>query len=140
MEKTTGILIDTNVLVSKKVEIVEGFWDQLYVTPIVLLEYLNWATESRNTWLSRGDKSRAQGYMRLIKLLPQVLEALGVKILAVEYNISDLVEAVMLVEKRSVDPGDALNAIATRKYKLRVLTMDRDWLRLKDYTVDVILV
>lgn len=140
MGRAKGVLVDTNVLVSKKLVILHTIEENLYVTPVVVLEYLNWALESRNIWLSRGDVERARGYERLMELFPSLLEELGVEVLDQEYSLEELSNAIDLVLRRGVDPGDALNAITTRKMGLKVVTGDRDWLRLKDYVKDVILV
>jgi len=140
MGRAKGVLVDTNVLVSKKLVILHTIEENLYVTPVVVLEYLNWALESRNIWLSRGDVERARGYERLMELFPSLLEELGVEVLDQEYSLEELSNAIDLVLRRGVDPGDALNAITTRKMGLKVVTGDRDWLRLRDYVEDVILV
>lgn len=140
MGEARGVLVDTNVLVSKKLVTLYTIEENLYVTPIVVLEYLNWALESRNTWLSRGDVERARGYERLMELLPSLLEELGIEVVDQKFSLEELGGAVGLILGRGVDPGDALNAITTRKMGLKVVTGDRDWLRLRDYVEDVILV
>lgn len=140
MGRAKGVLVDTNVLASKKLVILHTIEGNLYVTPVVVLEYLNWALESRNIWLSRGDVERARGYERLMELFPSLLEELGVEVLDQEYSLEELSNAIDLVLRRGVDPGDALNAITTRKMGLKVVTGDRGWLRLRDYVEDVILV
>ena len=49
--------------------------------PIVLLEYFNWALESRNIWRAKGDDKRARGYERLVEQLPSLLLELGIELL-----------------------------------------------------------
>lgn len=139
MEKRGGVIVDTCVLASKKLEALKTLNARLYVTPTVLLEYLNWALESRNRWLAKGDAKRAKGYERLIELLPSVLQELGIEIVGQELTIAELREAVDLVLKRGVDPGDALNALVARKKGLSVATLDQDWQRLSDYALPVAL-
>lgn len=111
---------------------------KLYVTPIVLHEYFNWALESRNLRLARGDVERAKGYERLIELLPSVLAELGMEILEQKFTIAELREVANLILQRSVDPGDALNAITAKKEDMSIVTLDEDWQRLSDYVTAVI--
>lgn len=138
MEERREAIVDTCVLVSKKLEALRTLNAKLYITPVVLLEYLNWAMESRNIWLVKGDAKRAKGYERLIELLPSALLELGVEVLEQKFTISELREAVGLVLQRDVDPGDALNAITARKRGMSIVTLDKDWQRLSDYTVTII--
>lgn len=138
MEERREAIVDTCVLVSKKLEALRTLNAKLYITPVVLLEYLNWAMESRNIWLVKGDAKRAKGYERLIELLPSALLELGVEVLEQKFTISELREAVGLVLQRDVDPGDALNAITARKRGMSIITLDKDWQRLSDYTVTII--
>ncbi|RSN74548.1 type II toxin-antitoxin system VapC family toxin [Candidatus Methanodesulfokora washburnensis] len=138
MEERREAIVDTCVLVSKKLEALRTLNAKLYITPVVLLEYLNWAMESRNIWLVKGDAKRAKGYERLIELLPSALLELGVEVLEQKLTISELREAVGLVLQRDVDPGDALNAITARKRGMSIVTLDKDWQRLSDYTVTII--
>jgi predicted nucleic acid-binding protein len=138
LEERREAIVDTCVLVSKKLEALRTLNAKLYITPVVLLEYLNWAMESRNIWLVKGDAKRAKGYERLIELLPSALLELGVEVLEQKFTISELREAVGLVLQRDVDPGDALNAITARKRGMSIITLDKDWQRLSDYTVTII--
>jgi predicted nucleic acid-binding protein len=138
LEERREAIVDTCVLVSKKLEALRTLNAKLYNTPVVLLEYLNWAMESRNIWLAKGDVKRAKGYERLIELLPSALLELGVEVLEQKFTISELREAVGLVLQRDVDPGDALNAITARKRGMSIVTLDKDWQRLSDYTVTII--
>jgi len=138
LEERREAIVDTCVLVSKKLEALRTLNAKLYITPVVLLEYLNWAMESRNIWLVKGDAKRAKGYERLIELLPSALLELGVEVLEQKLTISELREAVGLVLQRDVDPGDALNAITARKRGMSIVTLDKDWQRLSDYTVTII--
>jgi len=138
VEEHRRVVVDTCVLVSRKLEALRTFNAKLYVTPVILLEYFNWALESRNRALAKGDAERAKGYERLIELLPLTLLELGIEITEQRLTIAELREAASLVLQRSVDPGDALNAVTARKMGLGVVTLDRDWQRLSDYAVDVI--
>ena len=106
---------------------------------MVILEYLNWALESRDAWLGRGDAKRARGYERLIELLPSVLAELGIGVLEQRFTLQELREAAGLVLRRSVDPGDALNAVTAKSAGLGVVTLDRDWERLSDYAAPLII-
>ena len=138
---TEGYIVDTNVLVSKRLRLLEGLAAEgarLYVTPVTLLEYMNWAVEQRNRALARGERSRAEGYERLVALLPGLLDALGIEVLAMDIDSRDLEEAARLVRERAVDPGDALNAVVAKKHRLGVVTGDHDWRRLRDYAVEVL--
>ena len=138
MEERGGVIVDTCVLVSRKLEALRALNARLYVTPVVLLEYLGWALESRNFWLAKGDARRARGYERLIEYLPSVLLELGVEVLEQGFALSELREAVGLVLQRGVDPGDALNAVTARRAGLGVVTLDSDWQRLSDYAAAVV--
>jgi predicted nucleic acid-binding protein len=138
LEERREAIVDTCILVSKKLEALRTLNAKLYITPVVLLEYLNWAMESRNIWLVKGDAKRAKGYERLIELLPSILLELGIDVLEQKFTISELREAVGLVLQRDVDPGDALNAITARKRGMSIVTLDKDWQRLSDYTVTMI--
>ncbi len=140
MEEAGGVLIDTSVLVSKKLGTVLGLREPLYVTPVVILEYLNWVIESRNMWFTKGDTKRAEGYERLVKLLQGLLEELDVEVVDQKLDIVDLGDIVTLVLEREVDPGNALNAVTAKKMNLKVVTRDKDWEKLRDYAKEVILV
>jgi len=139
VEERRGVAVDACVLVSKKLEALRTFNAKLYVTPVTLLEYFNWALESRNRALAKGDAKRAKGYERLIELLPSALLELGIEVAEQGLSIEELKEAAGLVLQRGVDPGDALNAVTARKMRLGVVTLDRDWQRLSDYAAGVIL-
>jgi len=139
LEERRGVIVDTCVLASRRLEALRTFNARLYVTPVVLLEYLNWALESRNRSLARGDAGRAKGYERLIELLPSALLELGIEITEQRLTITELREAASLVLQRGVDPGDALNAVTARKVGLGIVTLDRDWQRLSDYAATVII-
>ena len=52
----------------------------------------------------------------------------------------DLKEITILIIQRNIDPGDATNAITTKKQKLKIITQDKDWQRLQDYTKETILI
>jgi predicted nucleic acid-binding protein len=138
VEERGGAIVDTCVLASKKLGALKALNVKPYVTPVVLLEYFNWALESRNLRLARGDVERAKGYERLIELLPLVLAELGMEVLEQRFTIAELREVANLVLQRSVDPGDALNAITAKKKKMGIVTLDEDWQRLSDYVTAVI--
>jgi len=138
VEERRGVVVDTCVLVSRKLEALRTLNAKLYVTPVILLEYFNWALESRNRALAKGDAKRAKGYERLIELLPLTLLELGIEIAEQRLTIAMLREAASLVLQRGVDPGDALNAVTARKLGLGVTTLDRDWQRLTDCAAGVI--
>ncbi len=140
MEKAKRVLVDTNILVSKKIVELKLLERELYVTPVIILEYLNWALESYNEMMSRREYERAKGYMRLIELFPHLLDELGISVIGQELSLEDLARAIRLVVERNVDPGDALNAVTASKLGLGVVTGDRDWLRLEDYVEEVILI
>jgi predicted nucleic acid-binding protein len=139
VEERGGVVVDACVLVSRKLEALRTFNARLYVTPVTLLECFNWALESRNRALAKGDAKRAKGYERLIGLLPSALLELGIGVAEQGFSIGELKEAAGLVLQRGVDPGDALNAVTARKMGLGVVTLDRDWQRLSDYAAGVIL-
>ena len=139
MEGRRGVIVDTCVLVSKKLEALRAFNARLYVIPVTLLEYFNWALESRNRALAKGDAKRAKGYERLIELLPLTLLELGIEVAEQRLTNAELREVAGLILQRGVDPGDALNAVTARRMGLGVVTLDRDWQRLTDYAAGVIL-
>lgn len=138
MEGRGGAIVDTCVLASKKLRALRALNVKLYVTPVVLHEYFNWALESRSLRLARGDVERAKGYERLIELLPSALAELGMEILEQKFTIAELREVANLILQRSVDPGDALNAITAKKENMSIVTLDEDWQRLLDYVTAVI--
>jgi len=139
LEGRRGVIVDTCVLVSKKLEALRAFNARLYVIPVTLLEYFNWALESRNRALAKGDAKRAKGYERLIELLPLTLLELGIEVAEQRLTNAELREVAGLILQRGVDPGDALNAVTARRMGLGVVTLDRDWQRLTDYAAGVIL-
>ncbi len=67
------------MLVYEKQCVLRDLPGPLYVTPVVVLEYMNWAIASRSRMLAKRMHERAKGYERLIGLLPSLLEALGVE-------------------------------------------------------------
>ena len=140
MEEARGILIDTNILASKKLKILLSINEPLYITPTILLEYLDWAIESRNIWLGKGNEKRAKGYEKLIKLFPKLIEELGINMIDQNVDKDDLKEITILIIQRNIDPGDATNAITTKKQKLKTITQDKDWQRLQDYTKEIIFI
>ncbi len=75
----------------------------------------------------------------LIRIGGNVIKELGIEVLDREFLLGELSNAIDLVLRRGVDSGDALNAITTRRVGLKVVTCDRDWLRLGGYVEDVIL-
>ncbi len=131
--------MDTNLLVSKRIRDLQKLGRRLAVTPVVVLEYMNWAIASRNKALARGEAERAAGYERLLHLLPSLLDAIGATLVEQGLDTRDLEEAAALVTERQVDPGDALNAVTAAKKSLAVATCDRDWLRLRDHVAELIL-
>ena len=46
-------IIDTNILVSKKIRELLRLDADLYVTPTIILEYLSWAMAQRNRMLKK---------------------------------------------------------------------------------------
>ncbi|MCC6003970.1 MAG: type II toxin-antitoxin system VapC family toxin [Thermofilum sp.] len=138
MEERRGAIVDTCVPASRKLGALRTLNTKLYITPIVLLEYLNWALESRNLWLAEGDAKRTRGYERLVELLPSTLLELGIEVLEQKLTVPELREAASLVLQRGIDPGDALNAITARKGELGIITLDKDWQRLPDYVATII--
>lgn len=131
-----GYIVDTNILVSKKIRELLGLGSDLYITPTIILEYLNWAIAQRNRMLRRGLVERAKGYERLVEMFPVLLESLGIVIVSPRLGIEEVSEATRLVRERSVDPGDALIALAARQLGLGVISNDKDWERLQDYIAD----
>ena len=131
-----GYIVDTNVLVSRKLRILEEINADLYVTVTVVLEYLNWVVHQRNKMLQQGMTSRAKGYERLLHLFPRLLESLDIGVICDSLDAEALQEAATLVTERGVDPGDALIAVTARRLRLGVISQDNDWERLRDYVED----
>jgi len=90
LEERRGAIVDTCVPASRRLGALRTLNTKLYITPIVLLEYLNWALESRNLWLAKGDAKRARGYERLVELLPSILLELGIEVLEQKFTITEL--------------------------------------------------
>lgn len=67
-----------------------------------------------------------------------MLAELGMEILEQKFTIAELREVANLILQRSVDPGDALNAITAKKENMSIVTLDEDWQRLSDYVTAVI--
>ncbi len=131
-----GYIVDTNILVSKKIRELLRLGADLYVTPTIILEYLNWAIAQRNKMLKRGLVERAKGYERLIEMFPELLESLGIMIVSPKLDIEEVSEATRLIRERSINPGDALIALAAKQLGLGVISNDKDWERLQDYVTD----
>ncbi len=131
-----GYIVDTNILVSKKIRELLRLGADLYVTPTIILEYLNWAIAQRNKMLKRGLVERAKGYERLIEMFPELLESLGITIVSPKLDIEEVSEATRLIRERSINPGDALIALAAKQLGLGVISNDKDWKRLQDYVAD----
>lgn len=129
-------IIDTNILVSKKIRELLRLDADLYVTPTIILEYLNWAIAQRNKMLKRGLVERAKGYEKLIEMFPELLESLGITIVSPKLDIEEVSEATRLIRERSINPGDALIALAAKQLGLGVISNDKDWKRLQDYVAD----
>jgi len=138
-EGPEGYIVDTNVLVSRRLRVLEEIEKPLYVTETVVLEYMNWVERQRRLMLQRGERERARGYERLLTLFPRLLESLGIALLHARLEAGDVEEAARLVLERSVDPGDALLAVTARKLRLGVVSGDRDWERLRDYIADLLI-
>ena len=131
-----GYIVDTNILVSKKIRELLRLDADLYVTPTIILEYLNWAIAQRNKMLKRGLVERAKGYEKLIEMFPELLESLGITIVSPKLDIEEVSEATRLIRERSINPGDALIALAAKQLGLGVISNDKDWKRLQDYVAD----
>ena len=131
-----GYIVDTNILVSKKLKMLQELDAKLYVTATVVLEYMNWIIHQRNQVLGKGEIERAKGYERLLQLFPRLLEALGIEVISEELRVEDLREAAELVLRRGVDPGDAIIALAAKQHGLGIVSGDQDWERLRDYVSD----
>ncbi len=137
-EATTGYIVDTNVFVSKRLKALEKLQGKLYVTVTVIYEYLVWALTSRNKMLGRGLLERARGYERLIEMFPRLLEALGIGVIHEPLDYDAVAEVARLVLERGVDVGDALLAVTARRLGFGVVSLDRDWERLRDYVRDLV--
>ncbi len=137
-ESPEGYIVDTNVLVSKKLRVLERVGKPLYITETVVLEYMNWVARQRRLMLQRGERERAKGYERLLRLFPRLLESLGITLLPTQLDSEAVEEAARLVIERDVDPGDALIAVTAKRLRLGVVSGDRDWERLRDYIQDLL--
>lgn len=131
-----GYIVDTNILVSKKIRELLRLGADLYVTPTIILEYLNWAIAQRNKMLKKGLIGRAKGYEKLVEMFPELLEYLGMAVVSPRLGIEEVSEAARLIRERSVDPGDVLIALAAKQLGLGVVSNDKDWERLKDYVTE----
>ena len=79
---------------------------------------------------------RAKGYERLIEMFPELLESLGITIVSPRLDIEEVSEATRLIREKSINPGDALIALAAKQLGLGVISNDKDWKRLQDYVAD----
>ncbi|AET32182.1 PIN domain-containing protein [Pyrobaculum ferrireducens] len=119
-------VVDTSVLVSKRLDSVLQCRER-YVTSVAVLEYLVWAKRSADS--SSG--ARREGYLRLIKLLPLLMEEVGLRLVD-DLSIQDVAAATRWVLERGVNPGDALISAAALRLDAVMLTRDRDWERLPE--------
>ncbi|MGB9704268.1 MAG: type II toxin-antitoxin system VapC family toxin [Pyrobaculum sp.] len=119
-------VVDTSVLVSKRLDSVLQCRER-YVTSVAVLEYLVWAKKSADS----AAGARREGYLKLIKMLPLLMEEVGLRLVD-DLSIQDVAAATRWVLERGVNPGDALISAAALKLNAVVVTRDKDWERLPE--------
>jgi predicted nucleic acid-binding protein len=117
-------LLDTDVLVSKQfVSIKEPF----VVSLISVVELASVIREKYLEKLNKGEKLRAEGYVKFLNLVLSYIRNV-----VVEVSFKDIEEAINIMFERDVNLGDAVNAMVARRLGCTVISNDKDWDRLED--------
>jgi len=113
------VLIDTSAFISNKSR--KG-----KVSVVTLLEIMEWALRKYNEHSKKGDKLRALGYLNLITSLPLTVNEV------IEIKGDEIRDLVYYVTEKSLDPTDAYLAVLSKRFKMPIITTDKDFERVKD--------
>ncbi|BCU69858.1 PIN domain-containing protein [Stygiolobus caldivivus] len=113
------ILIDTSAFISKKTR--KG-----KVSVITLIEFIDWALKKYMEYSKKGEKLRALGYLNLITSLPLTVDEV------VEVKSDEIRDLVYFVVEKDLDPADAYLVVLSKKFKMPLVTTDKDFERVKD--------
>ncbi|AGE71878.1 PIN domain-containing protein [Sulfolobus acidocaldarius] len=122
--ETRKRLLDTDVLLSKKfVEVKEPYVVSLIsiieITSVIRRKYLELA--------KKGEKSRAEGYIRFLNLTLS-----HIRNNVVEVTFRDVERGIELMFERDVNLGEAVNTMVAKRLNLTVISSDKDWESLRD--------
>lgn len=113
------VLIDTSAFISNKRR--NG-----KVSVVTLIEIMEWALRKYNEHSKKGDKLRALGYLNLITSLPLTVNEV------IEIKGDEIRDLVYYVTEKSLDPTDAYLAVLSKRFKMPIITTDKDFERVKD--------
>ena len=113
------VLIDTSAFISNKRR--KG-----KVSVVTLIEIMEWALRKYNEHSKKGDKLRALGYLNLITSLPLTVNEV------IEIKGDEIRDLVYYVTEKSLDPTDAYLAVLSKRFKMPIITADKDFERVKD--------
>jgi len=124
------IFIDTNAFFRGRERFLKLIEDgyRLVTCTIVVYEFLKVIDE---LIAEEKDPRRRKLYIKLKNRFPSLLEDLDIEILSHRISAQEIREALMIMEEKSVDIGDALIYLLLKREKIReILTYDDDWKRL----------
>ncbi|BFI76478.1 type II toxin-antitoxin system VapC family toxin [Sulfurisphaera ohwakuensis] len=113
------VLIDTSAFISKKSR--KG-----KVSVITLIEIMEWALRKYNEYSRKGERLRALGYLNLITSLPIIVDEV------IEIRDDEIRDLVYYVVEKNLDPADAYLAVLSKRFKIPIITTDKDFERVKD--------
>ncbi|MCI2415712.1 MAG: hypothetical protein MPF33_10820 [Candidatus Aramenus sp.] len=117
-------LLDTDVLVSKQfVNVKQPF----VVSLMSVIELASVIRKKYLELLKKGEKSRAEGYVKFLNLTLS-----HIKNVIVEVSLKDIEDAINVMFTRDVNLGEAVNAMIAKRLDCTVISNDKDWERLKD--------
>ncbi|BDB98544.1 type II toxin-antitoxin system VapC family toxin [Saccharolobus caldissimus] len=113
------VLIDASSFISKKSR--KG-----KVSVVTLIEIMEWALRKYTEHSKKGDKLRALGYLNLIASLPLTVDEV------IEIRGDEIRDLVYYVMEKSLDPTDAYLVVLSKRFKIPIITTDKDFERVKD--------
>ncbi|BAB65109.1 PIN domain-containing protein [Sulfurisphaera tokodaii] len=113
------VIIDTSAFISKKSR--KG-----KVSVITIIEIMEWALRKYNEYSRKGEKLRALGYLNLITSLPLAMDEV------IEIKDNEIKDLVYYVTEKNLDPVDAYLVVLSKRFKIPIVTIDKDFERVKD--------
>ncbi|WP_052885442.1 PIN domain-containing protein [Saccharolobus islandicus] len=113
------VLIDISTFISNKRR--KG-----KVSVVTLIEIMEWALRKYNEHSKKGDKLRALGYLNLITSLPLTVDEV------IEIRGDEIRDLVYYVIEKNLDPTDAYFVVLGKRFKMPIITTDKDFERIKD--------
>ncbi|WP_230952031.1 PIN domain-containing protein [Sulfolobus acidocaldarius] len=89
------------------------------ITSVIRRKYLELA--------KKGEKSRAEGYIRFLNLTLS-----HIRNNVVEVTFRDVERGIELMFERDVNLGEAVNTMVAKRLNLTVISSDKDWESLRD--------